>query len=534
MDQLKTPHSHPGCTFSSVLVVGAGLAGVAAALAAAEADAQVAIACAGRLFGGSSFRPTTWGLGLVAPDGPEDEDDLARTIVDVGGGVADEALVNSFVGGIAPAVAWLESRGVRLKRPDNPGEREFVPCFDHKHRRWYGLEREPVEAALGKRIADLGITVHSDWELLDIRPAGDQAAGAGGFSALFLDAASGRPQTVSCRSIVLATGGSGGLFERHLGAAEDTGAGHACALRLGARLTNMEFMQIMPGLVGRGQGTVFNEKVFRWTQLLDEAGTDAVAPFAKALGATTGEVMGARSGHGPFTSRLISRAADMALDAAGPQGLRANVRLPEGTALPEFARTYFQWLWETRGVSADDEMRVAPFAHANNGGIAIDERGSTGVEGLFACGECTGGMHGADRLGGLSSANCLVFGLRAGKEAARHAAKNSTATRPSLPEAWRPLLSQEPADKRVAREALQHVRSIMERACMIDRSEAALAEAHRQLTEMREAVEHATRVESLQIANLATAALAVVDAARARTESLGSHHRTDGEDGDSR
>lgn len=512
---------------TSVLVIGAGLAGITAALAAADEGSQVTIACAGPLFGGSSFRKTTWGLGLVAPDGKEDEADLSETILSIGGGVADEKIVRSFVADIEPAIAWLEGQGVALKRPDNPDEREFIPCFDHKHRRWYGLEREPVEAALSKRIAELNVQVHDRWELLDIHPASSQDGKGTGFTALFLSTADERLHTVACRSIVLATGGCGGLFERRLGAAEDTGAGHACALRLGAQLTNMEFIQIMPGLADRGFGTVFNEKVFRWTQLLDESGADAVGPFAEALGATTDEVMDARSGHGPFTSRLVSRAADMALDVAGSQGLRAIVRMPEGTALPEFASTYFQWLAKTRGIDASDEMHVALFAHANNGGIAIDERGGTGVEGLFACGECTGGMHGADRLGGLSSANCLVFGLRAGKEAARHAATADALAQTVLPEAWQPLLSQGFAEKPVASEALRSVRSIMTESCLINRNEARLSKAHRQLTEAKQAAENTPTTEGLQALNLATAALAMVDAALARTESLGSHYRTD-------
>ena len=61
-----------------VLVIGAGLAGATAAIAAAEAGAQVVVACAGRRFGGSSFRESTWGLGLVAPDGEQDADDLCE------------------------------------------------------------------------------------------------------------------------------------------------------------------------------------------------------------------------------------------------------------------------------------------------------------------------------------------------------------------------------------------------------------------------------------------------------------------------
>ena len=62
-----------------------------------------------------------------------------------------------------------------------------------------------------------------------------------------------------------------------------------------------------------------------------------------------------------------------------------------------------------------------PFMHAANGGIRINEKAATSVPGIFAAGEATGGVHGADRIGGLSTANALVFGKIAGREAAKHA-----------------------------------------------------------------------------------------------------------------
>ena len=565
-----------------VLVVGAGLAGATAAIAAAEAGARVMVACAGRLFGGSSFRESTWGLGLVAPESEQDVDDLCQTVLSVGGGAADAPLVRSFVSGIAGAMEWLQDEGIVLKRPDNPQEREFVPCFDHKHRLWRGLEREPLTAAFAKRFDDLGIRTHEHCELLDIRrldasqsaeTAGDDGKCSVGNSsvpndgpgsnalleALFLDRAIGRMETARAASIVLATGGCGGLFERRLGAAEDTGAGHACALRLGATLTNMEFFQIMPGLVGKGEGAVFNEKVFRWTELTDEEGADAVAPFAQALGASSQEALDARSGHGPFTSRLVSQAVDLAMDAAGPQGLRTRFVPAPDKPLPEFARTYFQWLQDARGISPDEEVRIAPFAHASNGGIAIDSQGWTGVEGLYACGECTGGMHGADRLGGLSSANCLVFGLRAGQEAAKHAkgaqlagcaadnANGSPSDGARPHDDPQPAATAQPAGTarstgaaqaiastqgaETARRALARIRRIMTESCLINRTETDLRNARRELAVLKAAAEADPSIGSLETVNAATTALAMVDAALARTESLGSHHRADARSG---
>lgn len=85
---------------------------------------------------------------------------------------------------------------------------------------------------------------------------------------------------------------------------------------------------------------------------------------------------------------------------------------------PEFVKTYFDWLQEARGLTMEDPIHIGIFAHAANGGIKTDPNAFTGVPGLFAAGEVTGGMHGADRIGGLSTANGLVFGGKAGRSAA--------------------------------------------------------------------------------------------------------------------
>ncbi|MDU7015950.1 MAG: FAD-binding protein, partial [Streptococcus mitis] len=77
--------------------------------------------------------------------------------------------------------------------------------------------------------------------------------------------------------------------------------------------------------------------------------------------------------------------------------------------MPEFIEVYFKWLKENKHLTLDDEINIGIFFHAANGGISINKKAETKVDGLFAAGECTGGMHGADRIGGLSTANGLVF-----------------------------------------------------------------------------------------------------------------------------
>ena len=422
---------------AKVLVVGSGIAGTCAALSAVEAlsknenatmtslgesanatgtDATpVMLACKGPLFSGSSFFEGTWGLGLIAPDGAEDEEDLVQTILHVGCGIANEDMVRSFVTGILPSIKRLESWGVTLKQAtqDASDQREYIPCFDHKHRAWRGIEREPYVTAIGQRIADAGICVNEGWELLDIDPEAHIATFFA--SNLLTNYPTFCQQFVRVRydALVLCTGGASSLYPRHLTQDDCCATVQGLAEQVGCHLTNMAFLQFMPGIVSPVHGIVFNEKTFRY-MALDNATVEELGGTQEVQ-----HLLDMRSGYGPFTSRLDSCAIDFAIHRAGKDGLVFTPHFGNEDELPEFVRTYQTWLETVAGVTAETPLRVAMYAHANNGGLVIDQHGCTTVSGIFAAGECTGGMHGADRLGGLSSANGLVFGMRAGESAAR-------------------------------------------------------------------------------------------------------------------
>ena len=161
-----------------VLVVGAGIAGCEAALAAAESGARVALASAGETFSGSSFFPGTWGLGLVGPASEKDEEDFVETILEVGRGMALPGLVRALVRGVAPAVARLEARGVELRGAARPEERDFIPCFDRKRRSWHGLERASYRTATEAALRRAGVTTLPRHELLDLVEKDGRVCGA--------------------------------------------------------------------------------------------------------------------------------------------------------------------------------------------------------------------------------------------------------------------------------------------------------------------------------------------------------------------
>lgn len=505
---------------TDVLVIGSGIAGLCAAIEAASAGATVAIASAGKTMSGSSFFPGTWGLGLIGPVDEDDEQDLIDTIQTVGGGVADPELVQTFVHGIPQAIQWFEQDlGVELQRPqsaESAQQKQFIPCFDHKTRMWRGLTRKPLEDALSAQVESLGIRLLPRHELIDLlEDANGRIIGA-----VLFDHASGRLEPIAANATIIAAGGTGGLFERSLTSADVLSSSQAIALAHGTTLTNIEFMQMMPGFIEPKRNLVFNEKTWRYVTF------DQPVDIADGK---LDDLLDQRSGYGPFTSRLASRAIDLAIDQAGAEGLALHYDFPREN-VPEFVQTFATWLQEEHGIAPTDEMRVAMYAHAANGGIKIDKKAFTGVEGLYACGEATGGMHGADRIGGLSSANGIVFGRIAGASAAQ-AAQNA----PEVDSKADIALLQYGIAATDAERLTRGLKHTMSTHCMINRTETGLSEALHELEGLKtEATTLSTqKVQGSEVAALARLqsqiqlAQEMVKAMRKRTESLGSHYRAD-------
>ena len=505
---------------TDVLVIGSGIAGLCAAIEAARTGATVAIASAGKTMSGSSFFPGTWGLGLIGPVDEDDEQDLIDTIQAVGGGVADPTLVQTFVHGIPQAIQWLEQDlGVELQRPqsaESAQQKQFIPCFDHKTRMWRGLTRKPLEDALTTQIESLGIRPLPLHELIDlVEDTNGKIVGA-----VLYDRANEHLVSMTAKATMIAAGGTGGLFERSLTSADVFSSSQAIALAHGASLTNIEFMQMMPGFIEPKRNLVFNEKTWRYVKF------DQPVDIADDK---LNDLLEQRSGYGPFTSRLASRAIDLAIDQAGAEGLALHYDFPRED-VPEFVQTFATWLQEEHGIAPTDEMRVAMYAHAANGGIKIDETAFTGVDGLYACGEVTGGMHGADRIGGLSSANGIVFGRIAGASAAQ-AAQNTPEETPKADIALPQHGIAAPDAERLTR-SLKHTMSTY---CMINRTEAGLSKAQQDLESLQDEAKalnksHANDNEIAALARLQSQiqlATEMVKAMRKRTESLGSHYRAD-------
>ncbi|MDO5107421.1 MAG: FAD-binding protein, partial [Coriobacteriaceae bacterium] len=325
--------------------------------------------------------------------------------------------------------------------------------------------------------------------------------------AVLFDTGSSSFVAVSARSVVLATGGMGGLYGRHLVGGDCLGSAQAVSLAHGEKLVNIEFLQLMSTVMTPRGPVVFNEKCFRFSDL--------------SVDVPDG-LLDQRSTYGPFTSRLASRAVDLAIAEAGaPVTVRVD-RLPDPA--PEFIGTYRSWYEDATGLRIGDPVELFHSAHASNGGIAIATDGSCALPGLFAAGECAGGMHGADRIGGLASASALVFGRKAGHFAMIHA----------LGEVDVPVEVDVALEKAPNLEAVgAELGAVLDEHALVVRTEEGLAHAERTMADLSSRLgrtepgsQEETALTLLQRQRVLSAR-ALVSAMRARTESRGAHFRAD-------
>ena len=503
--------------FFDVIVIGSGIAGLSAAVEAAKKGVSVAIVSSTHLFSGSSFYPGTWGFGLVGPEGESDQEDMIQTIHTVGCQMADPEMVKTFVSNINNAISYLETLGCHPKKASkgSSSDREYIPCFDHKHRNWNGLEFPGLKETFTAQLESLHIEILEKCTLLDLVKDQERVCGA-------VFAHNNELEYMGCKSLILATGGYGSLFKYHLCTDDVCGLGQFLALKAGCKLINMEFMQMMPGYLSPARNTIFNEKTFRFARFTTNGSENLFTPEEEAI-------LDIRSMHGPFTCRLPSYRIDLKiLRASLPGEGGAEVSYADATKNnpPEFIQIYFDWLEKEKHVSVNDTIHIGIFAHAANGGIRIDADCKTSVDGLFACGEATGGMHGADRIGGLSTANGLVFGQRAGRSAAQSALETPLANAPAQYDfsAW------SVDERKKIRATLQ---DLMYQNAMIARNEKGLEATLEQLQAFLNDHPHtdetdvAAITDSRILEGQLMTAQCILKAALLRKESRGSHFRED-------
>jgi L-aspartate oxidase len=375
-----------------VLVVGAGLAGMSAAIEAAEADASVVLASAEP---GSS--PLAQG-GIAAALGAGDAPGLhAGDTLAAGAGLCDPEALEVLTGEARSAVEWLAGHGVAFDR-ERDGRLalglEAAHCQPRIVHAGGDSSGAAIVAALRARLDQHVTRVGGAW-LRSLLRGGDGVAGA-------VLCRRGAEVEVRARQTVLATGGYAGLFERTTTTSACDGGGLLAALSAGAALADLEFVQFHPTAYAGGGRT------FLLTEALRGAGahlTDSAGRRFLLDADPRGELA---------PRAVVTRAI---VETGLPRVFLDARHLGSETLSREFPG----FLARCHGVGIDplrDAVPIAPAAHYTMGGIVTDGWGHTGVPGLFAAGECArSGVHGANRLASNSLLEAVVFGRRAARAA---------------------------------------------------------------------------------------------------------------------
>ncbi len=474
--------------FDGVLIVGAGLAGLSAALACAPRKALVLTSDA--LLKGCS---SAWAQGGVAVAFAADDDPAlhAEDTVAAGAGLVDRAMARLLTAEGPAAVRQLAALGAPFDRDADGG---FAQSLEAAHSRARvarvkgdGAGRAIMEAVAASAMASpyveirTGVRVRALLQDADGRVRGVLAEQAG------------RLTRILAPAVILATGGLGGLYAVTTNPTAVRGEGLALAALAGARIADPEFVQFHPTAIdiGADPAPLATEALRgEGARLIDAAGEPFMARYHAQAELAPRDIV----------ARAIHR------QLAEGRGAFLDCRQAVGAHFPdEFPYVFSACM----GAGIDPRVQpipVAPAAHYHMGGVWTDADGRTSLLGLFAAGECAStGVHGANRLASNSLLEAAVFGARA----ARAAMAETDPGTPALPAEPVPDLPHE---------ALQTLRRAMSLDAGVLRDRAGLGRLLALIDDLK-----AAHGEALPL----VAARLVASAALARHESRGGHYRAD-------
>ncbi|HCO98032.1 MAG: Succinate dehydrogenase [Thermotoga sp. 50_1627] len=446
--------------FADVVVIGGGGAGLRAAIAAKEkvpflkvlllskkplgAGGTTAIACSDRM----AFHATL----TYTPPEKDSWRHHAMDIYRIGGEVSDYNLAEILARESADALEYLLSLGVPFVRTKDGRLDQFLTDGSIYPRACYVGPETAVEIhkALMRRFRALNIDLRENAMLYDFVVKDNRV-----IAAKFVDVHTNEVFCVFARAFVLATGGAGRLFKRNVFPAEMTGDGYAAALRAGAELVNLEFMQIgvcHPHVLFASSGSMFRSL----PAIVDENGEEFLPGYLSQQDrARLTELQFKKGAHWPVSYESPTKVIDLAIHAHLEKGHRVffdftkNPSYLSAESVPEEILKWsekvdsklfllptpyerllkinprvVEWLRERHIDLSREPLEVQNALQHFQGGVKIDERARTSLKGLYAAGECAGGQHGANRPGGNSLLDTQVFGKIAGENAAIEALNN--------------------------------------------------------------------------------------------------------------
>lgn len=530
-----------------VLVIGGGGAGCRAAIEAARMGRQVTLVSKGPL-GRSGLTPMTM-PGLAASLGTRDKDDSPdvhfEDTLKSGYYLSNRKMLRTFVDGAPQEVRFLESLGVRFDRTET-GEIEQLPLPGHTRRRSCWLDDNLgriVGNALRLEMARLKVHVLEDLFVTDLIVQAGRVVGAAG---IWMD--QGQRVSLAAAAVVLATGGSEALYPFRSSTPRATADGVALAFEAGAEIMDMEFMQFTP-------------YVFIWPKgalsVCVPADTTLMAMGAKYLN-NQGERFLKR--YDPERMEMTTRdiqARAMFMEIQAGRGSEHGGVYLDCRDLTDYDGKSPEEIVKSQGGCVADYLKIAgvdiltqvvelaPAAHFGIGGVRINEKAETSLQGLFAAGEVAGGLHGANRLAANSMPEIFVFGGIAGRGAAQFAAEAGPPTTEAVwPEGLERVetafrLLEEAQGGRTPREAKSAVENVMYSYFGIVRDGPGMQTGLGELEHLEEEVTAGLAIEdpepimnynwieALETRNLITVGRILSLGAFGRQESRGAHYRSD-------
>ena len=377
---------------TDVLVIGSGVAGVMASLKAVQMGCKVVLASKVSMKSGNSALA---GGGWLVPSEDFPPDEYVRLVMETGKRINEARLVRAVADKAQGVISTLKGMGISLEQRGRT--HMFVEVGTS--RRVPGVV---LMDALLKHIEDERIRALRWFCVTELFLDKGRASGAIGVSR------DGDQMVVDAKSLVLAAGGGGGIYRRHDNHRRIMGDGYWLALGVGLPLRDMEFIQCYPlGLAEPHLPPVIVYPPYpKEAKAIDSQGEDIIAKHGLQFDLSE-SIIGYRDQFTLVLCRELER-GKVYLDYTGVP--EEEWRKPALSRLermnPEFKRKPFS---------------VAPIVHFFMGGVEIDEHARTAIPGLFAAGEVTSGVHGANRTGGNALTECAVFGDIAGESAARHA-----------------------------------------------------------------------------------------------------------------
>jgi len=554
-----------------VLVIGAGGAGLRAAIEASAAGCKTGLVCKSLL--GKAHTVMAEG-GIAAALGTLDSRDSWRqhfcdTLI--GGNFANHWRMAQIHAQQAPdRVRELEKWGAVFDRTsDGKGNINVRHFGGHTYKRLAHVgDRTGLELirTLQDKGVHSGIEVHMECTIFSLLKDGDRIAGAYGY---FRE--TGRPVLFKAKSVILSTGGIGKLYRVNSNSWECTGDGFALAYLAGAELADMEYVQFHPtGMVWppsvrgllitegvRGEGGVLkNNKgerfMFKYIPpkyqgKYADTEAEANAWFQNVVVEGQKEETVKERKPPELMSRDVTSRAIWTEIKEGRGTEHSGIYLDIASRrTPEDIKRKLPSMYHQFKQLADVDitkvpMEIAPTCHYMMGGIKVDpETQMSTVPGLFAAGECSAGMHGSNRLGGNSLSDLVVFGKLAGEHAAAFAKAHST---PKVDESSLIQMEKEmnrPFENQggeVSYSLLADLQTVMERGAGMYREEALLDQGLKDLTALRDRLKKVSAEGNrlfnpgwhvaLDLRNMLIVGEAITRAARERKESRGGHTRTD-------